>query len=213
MTDPHADTEGTIRFAYVLEQPDGPVAPPDLLAELNGWRATLGRLGLLGQEPTRYGGLGFGNASARHPERPDQFLVTASQTGALARLDQEHLVRITHANVARFWVDALGSQPPSSESLTHAMIYQADPGVGWVFHGHSPEIWRCAEALKLPATPPDVAYGSAEMAEAVAALLRAEPGRPLGFVTLGHRDGVFACGATAAAAGGALVSLLARALA
>jgi len=43
--------------------------------------------------------------------------------------------------------------------------------------------------------------------------LRHRPLEPLVFVTLGHEDGVFACGGNAEATGGALVAALARALA
>lgn len=204
--------EGTIRFAYGLEPPDGPVAPAQVLHALRGWRSVLRRLGLVGQTPDRYGGLGFGNLSGRDPDDPGQFLITASQTAGAPDLEEGDLVRILHSSTARFWVDALGHQPPSSETLTHAMIYDADPAVGWVLHGHSPDIWQRAEELGLPATPPSVPYGSPDMVDAVAALLDAHRERPLVFVTLGHEDGVFACGATAAAAGGALAATLARAL-
>lgn len=205
--------EGSIRFAYSLQPPQGPVAPPHVLERLRGWRVVLKRLGLVGQEAGRYRGLGFGNLSARHPERPGEFFVTASQTGGVPDLEDADLVRISHCNPARFWVDAVGHQPPSSESLTHAMIYRADPDVAWVFHAHSPEIWERAEALSLPTTPDDVPYGSPAMAHAVADLLAARDARPLAFVTLGHRDGVFACGPTAREAGATLVDLLAQAVA
>ena len=208
-----SETEGTIRFAYSLEAPAGAVADAATLSCLRGWREVLKRLGLLGQDPARYGGLGFGNLSARDRTRPDEMIITASQTSGAEALEDDDLVRIVRSNPARFWVDAVGRQPPSSETLTHAMIYQADAAVHWVFHAHSPDIWRRAAALGLPATPAQVAYGSAEMVQAVAELIaRQEPG-PLAFVTLGHEDGVFACGASADDAGSALVGLLARVLA
>lgn len=207
------DTEGTIRFAYALDTPDGPVAHPAMLAALNGWRAVFRRLGVLGQESGRYGGLGFGNLSARDPERPDEFLITASQTAGAPALTDHELVRITHSNPGRFWVDATGHHPPSSETLTHAMLYQADETLAWVFHLHSPDIWQQAEALYLPATGETVPYGSPAMVDAVAGLLTRHPARPLVFVTLGHLDGVFACGSSANATGAAVVSLLARSLA
>ena len=92
------------------------------------------------------------------------------------------------------------------------MIYDTALEAGWVFHVHSPEIWRRAAALELPATGADVAYGSPAMAGAVARVLAANRERPLAFVTLGHEDGVFACGARAGETGTALVSLLARSL-
>ena len=50
------------------------------------------------------------------------------------------------------------------------------------------------------------------MADAVAALLEENQSRPLVFVSLGHEDGVFACGATARDTGSLLVTTLARAL-
>jgi len=206
------ETEGTIRFAYALEPPTGPVADPAAWAALSGWRAVFRRLGLLGQHRDRYGGLGFGNVSGRDFELPGEFVITASQTAGAPELTEDHLVRITHANPERFWVDATGHQPPSSETLTHAMIYGADPAIGWVFHVHSPEIWERSEELEVPATAEDVAYGTPEMVEAVAELLTAHPARPVVFVTLGHQDGVFACGAGADETGSALVSLLARVL-
>lgn len=207
-----SETEGTIRFAYALEPPADAVAGPHLLAALSGWRAVLKRLGMLGQDPSRYGGLGFGNLSFRDRERPGEFVITASQTAAAPALADEHLVRITHSNPARFWVDACGHQPPSSETLTHAMIYQADITIGWVFHVHCPEIWQQAAQLDLPVTGEQVPYGSTAMVEAVSRLLSAHQERPVVFATLGHQDGVFACGATADETGSALMSELARAL-
>ncbi|MEQ8486644.1 MAG: class II aldolase/adducin family protein [Pseudomonadales bacterium] len=207
-----SETEGAIRFAYALEAPVQPPLDPARWHAFNGWRTVLRRLGLLGQDAGRYGGLGFGNLSVRDAEVSAQFVITASQTSGAEVLEADDLVHVVGCNIDRFWVDAVGHQPPSSESLTHAMVYQADPHVGWVLHVHSPEIWERAEALGLIATPPDVAYGSPAMAAAVAELLRAYPERPCVFVTAGHRDGVFACGASADAAGTALLSVLARAL-
>lgn len=210
---PSDAAEGTIRFAYGLEPPDGAIADTATLHALRGWRAVFKRLGLLGQDPERYGGLGFGNLSSRDRARSGAFLVTASQTAAAPELTDDDLVHVTHSDPARFWVDAKGHQPPSSETLTHAMIYQADPAIGWVFHAHSPDIWQRAGELSLPATPADVAYGSAAMAAAVAEVLAGHHVRPITFVTLGHQDGVFACGAGVEETGGALLSVLARALA
>ena len=50
------------------------------------------------------------------------------------------------------------------------------------------------------------------MVLAVAELMSSHHSRPLVFATLGHQDGVFACGSTARDTGGLLVSYLARAL-
>ena len=205
--------DGTIRFAYSLEQPVGPITGISTLESLAGWRAVLKRLAVLGQDADRYGGAGFGNLSSRDLERPEELVITASQTAGAPALFEESLVRITHCNPARFWVDAIGHQPPSSETLTHATIYQAAPEIEWVFHVHSPEIWQRHADLELPATPEEVTYGSPAMAEAVSLLLSRHRARPLVFVTLGHEDGVFACGGSADETGSVLVRMVARALA
>lgn len=205
--------EGVIQFAYDLRPPDGAPGPEDMLAQLNAWRTVLKRLQLLGQIPGRYDGLGFGNLSARDWDRPGEFVISASQSGHRPKLAHRHWVRILHCGLERFWIDAMGQEPPSSEAMTHAMIYAADPRVKWVFHGHAPEIWQRADALGLPTTAADFGYGSSDMVHAVANLLDTHQSRPLVFATLGHQDGVFACGPTARDTGGLLVSYLARALA
>ncbi len=205
--------EGVIRFAYDLAPPEGAILDAELFAQLRAWRTILTRLDLMGQTPARYQGFGFGNLSVRDPERPGEFVITASQTGGVQHLTQEDLTRVLSCNLERFWVDAMGAQPPSSETLTHAMIYAADARIAWVFHCHSPAIWSRADALALPATPEEVGYGSPEMAAATAKLLAGYHSRPLVFVTRGHTDGLFSCGPTARDAGGLVVSYLARALA
>jgi len=207
-----AEQEGVINFAYDLQPPDAAVAEDELALPLRGWRTIFKRLGLIGQDAERYGGFGFGNLSARDADKAEEFVISASQTGLLTTLKDKHLVRITGYNLDRFWVDAMGSQPPSSETLTHAMIYTADPRIGWVFHCHSPDIWGHAEALAIPCTDASVAYGSQEMVIAVAELLDKHQSRPLLFATLGHEDGIFSCGPTPRDTGGLLVSYLAKAL-
>jgi hypothetical protein len=204
--------EGAIRFAYDLKPPAGRVASEELFHQIRAWRLILMRLGMVGQIPDRYGGLGFGNLSARDPEQPEEFVITASQTGGVAHLADEDLTRVIGCNLDRFWVDAEGHQPPSSETLTHAMIYAADSRIEWVFHVHSPELWRTAQTLALPCTAQDVDYGSPEMVLAVADLFGRHHSRPLVFATLGHQDGIFSCGSTARDTGGLLISYLARAL-
>ena len=206
-----AETEGVLQFDCRLAMP-GAKLPDDLAQPLLAWRRVLRRLELIGRTGARYGGLGYGNISRRVPGAAGGFLITASQTSGIADADAEHLVWVRRWDLGRFRVEAEGALPPSSESLTHAMLYANDPQVHWVLHGHCPDIWHSAASAGLAAIGAEVGYGSPQMAEAVAALLRANRTRPLVFVTLGHEDGVFACGGSAEATGGALVAVLARAL-
>ena len=142
-----------------------------------------------------------------------EFLVTGSGTGARPHLDPPHYARVVGWSLEGNSVQSVGPAAPSSESMTHAAIYQAAPAVNWVFHGHCPEIWERTDELDLPATPPDVEYGTPAMAAAVRALVERHGADGLVLAMAGHRDGVIAMGATAAAAGGAQVAVLARALA
>lgn len=204
------ESEGTIRFRYDLI-PAGPGTrvPQGILNALNGWREIFRSLNLLGRAPGRYDGYGFGNLSVRNPG--GGFFVTASQTSGRARLDAAHVCLVTQWDLERFAVCAVGENPPSSEALTHAMMFEADAEASWVFHGHSPDIWHNALSLELPRVDATAPYGTAAMATAVRDLMRRNPRRPLVFTTDGHEDGVFAVGASDA--GGALINVLAEALA
>jgi hypothetical protein len=204
------ETEGVVQFRYTLVAPAAPTTiPGERLAALNGWRGILAAEGLIGRTPARYGGLGFGNLSVRDGDRA--FYISASQTGGVGTLTAEHVVRVSDWDFAAFAVTAAGSAPPSSEALTHAMIYAADGQCTCVLHVHSPAIWRHAARLALPATDAAARYGSPAMAASVSALLGRFPTRPLLFVTPGHEDGVFVAGAGLDATGNALLAVLRRA--
>ena len=155
-TDQNPPAEGVIQFAYDLQPADGAPISAENFAQMAAWRSILRQLDLLGQDPLRYAGLGFGNLSARDPQQPEEFVITASQSSGADALTEKSLVRVLHCNLGRFWVDAQGSHPPSSETLTHGMIYAADSAIHWIFHCHSPEIWNRAEDLALPCTPENV---------------------------------------------------------
>ena len=203
--------EGTIRFHYSLEPPERTIGAP-VFAELDAWRTLLRRLGLIGRDPSRYAGYGFGNVSVRDGDEPRTFWITATQTGGRERLDVHDVCRVVEWDLATTSLRAEGTAAPSSEALTHAAIYVADRSVQWVLHAHDPDTWRAAYVLSLPTTAPHVEYGTVEMAEAVSSLLRQHVERPILFATLGHEDGIFACGRTAAEAGCAIVRSLAQAL-
>ena len=203
-------TEGTIQFAYQLTHAEDVPMGVTQFANLAAWRSILFELQLLGQMATKYEGFAFGNISVRCQDAPG-FIITASQTSGETQLHRNHLVHIKSCNLPRFWVDASGQEPPSSESLTHAMIYAADANIKCIFHAHNQVIWENRTQLNLPETAADVGYGSPQMAEAVRELMQSHPTRPLTFATAGHEDGLFACGQTPHDSGGLLVNYLAQA--
>ncbi len=206
--------EGVIKFDLRFT-PSAPL-PFDRLRELNAWRKVLYRLGLIGEDPSRYGGAGFGNVSERiEPfdtgSRP--FVVSGTQTGGLPDLTERHYAIVIDCDPARNLVVAQGPIMPSSESLTHGMLYCLDATVRFVFHVHSPEIWRKARALGIPVTRAAVAYGTPEMAEEVRRLFaQTSVGRQRIFAMDGHEDGIVSFGQTADEAGTVMLRTLVRAL-
>ena len=210
-------TDGVTFFEARHTQAPLPVGLGDArVRALLSWRAVLSRLGLIGQDPARYDGVGFGNVSARldaeHAvaETP-AFLVSGTQTGGVETLTPGDLCAVLTYDLVENRVTSVGPTPPSSESMTHGALYTARADTCWVFHGHSPALWAAASALGLPTTSPDVPYGTPEMAAAVARLVHHGP--PVGVLAMGgHIDGVVAYGPTADEAGAALVVALAAAL-
>lgn len=213
--------EGVIRFDVQHETRSLPERTyGETAAVLVAWREVLARLGLIGQDPARYQGLGYGNVSARVGPSGDigrglrQFLISGTQTGGRPHLTLGEFSLVERYDVARNQVRSVGLVPPSSESLTHGALYDIAPAARFVLHGHAPEIWRNARALGIPITRPEIANGTPEMALEVQRLYRQStlPGTAI-LAMGGHEDGVIALGATAGEAGEVLVGFLARALA
>lgn len=194
--------EGVVK--YRAEFTPGPAPDWAPLAELDAWRSWLFRLGLTGLDPARYDGLAYGNVSRRLDGR--RFLISGTQTGGIERLGPAHYCEVVDFDTGRNLIVAAGPIRPSSEALTHAAAYQAADSIRCVLHGHSPDIWNRAESLGLPVTDPAIAYGTPEMAAAVADLLRVPETHVI--VMGGHRDGIIAVGGSVAEAGLPLVRAL-----
>jgi hypothetical protein len=203
--------EGIIKFDLAFRP--GPAPTAELLCELEAWRWVFRQLGLLGQHSARYDGLGFGNLSRRvmTDGSANSFIISGSQTGALEQLAPRHYVRVASCDPLNNRVEATGGVHPSSEALSHGVLYQADPRIAWVMHLHSPEIYAAGSRLRLAVTAPEAPYGSPAMAAEISRLCPSA-GWPGLLVMGGHEDGILAFGATAAVTGALVVSTLAAAL-
>ena len=207
--------DGIIKF--VLRFSPGAALSEDEIADVNRYRAMMHELELIGQDQYRYDGWGFGNISVRIPpfDAPvhhRRFAITGTQTGGLTTLGPEHYAIITECDPAQNRIVATGPVKPSSESLTHGVVYDLDAGVRCVIHVHSPELWRGAGRLGLPTTDADVPYGSPEMAAEVVRLY-AETDLPerCVFSMGGHEDGIIAFGPTTESAAEVLLAVLKQA--
>lgn len=210
--------EGVIKFSCDHRDREADVASHGALAcTLIAWRQIMAKLNLVGQDPERYDGAGYGNLSGRIGPRGvgrgrRSFLITGSQTSGLVEIGLESFSLVERYRPGDNRVASAGPIEPSSESMTHGAIYDLSPAIRFVFHAHAPVIWRRARQLRLPVTDPAIEYGTPEMATEVRRLYR-ESGLPETrcLAMGGHADGVITFGRTAAGAGEAMMRALARA--
>jgi ribulose-5-phosphate 4-epimerase/fuculose-1-phosphate aldolase len=204
--------DGVIKFELVFSNA---AAPADALTELNRWRGILWQHALIGQDPARYSGYAFGNVSQRcspmdAPRGQRAFIISGTQTGRYPELDNNHYCTVTAYDARSSQVTAHGRVKPSSESLTHGMLYDLDSDIRAVLHVHSPDIWQAANRLGLPVTRADVTYGTPAMAREVARLFKSTTVRQQAIFSMGgHKDGIVAFGKTVTAAGDILLRALA----
>ena len=181
-------SDGVIQFQ--LHHRDAPLPDAEAIGILSGLRDALRARGWIGRDPARYGGLGYGNVSRRLAG--DAFLVSATQTGHLATLAALHWVTVTAASPATNELWSEGASKPSSESLTHAAIYQAC-NAAFVCHIHHPALWRaaCEGAISLPKTTAAATYGTPAMAAALSRIAASKE-LPFAAAMTGHEDGLMA---------------------
>jgi len=181
--------EGVIKFTVGGHSTAGAL-PEANWAELERWRSELRSRGLVGRDAAT--GLGYGNLSVRRAA--GGFVITGSQTGGLERLDGRHYSLVEAWDLASNRVERCGPALPSSESLSHAALYAADPRIGAVVHVHSASLWRrMLDAGELSAGA-DLPYGSVALYTRLGELARGREALPFIVVLAGHEDGVFAAG-------------------
>jgi ribulose-5-phosphate 4-epimerase/fuculose-1-phosphate aldolase len=170
-----------------------------VIEELNRWRQPLFDAGLVGHcEDT---GVGYGNISVRTGQH-GRFIITGTQTGHLADLTGAHFARVTDFDTRNNRVTCQGPVKPSSESLTHAAIYELDPAIQAIAHIHSDDLWQELRD-KIPTSDSEAAFGTAEMAEEFRRLYHDTDfaSRELA-VMAGHEGGLISIGHDIAAAAG-----------
>jgi ribulose-5-phosphate 4-epimerase/fuculose-1-phosphate aldolase len=158
--------------------------------ELNRCRTRLLDLRLLGMDGQ---GVGFGNLSVREGQT-NNFYITGSGTGSLTTLSLADCARVIAYDIARNWLRCHGRIVPSSESLSHAVIYEMDDDTGAVIHCHHQTLWR-ALLHKVPTTPVTAEYGTPALGAALQQLFRATDIRSLKIVAMaGHEGGLLTFG-------------------
>lgn len=196
--------EGVIKFEYELIP--APEINHSLYHDIEQWRKKLFKLELVGEYPIEK--VGYGNISKRTDHNNHSFLITGSQTGHLQHLKGDHYTLIIQADLQRQKVIAKGPIKPSSESLTHFAIYQANPKIKYVFHAHSKLIWEYMlnHEGEYAQTSEEIGYGTLEMAEEVQNLIGTHTQGTI--VMKGHQDGIIAYAQSPDECGELLINLI-----
>jgi ribulose-5-phosphate 4-epimerase/fuculose-1-phosphate aldolase len=180
---------GVVKFEF--EHTPGEFAPFAGMRELNACRDRLLARGWIGVDAN---GIAFGNISVRDGAT-NNFYITGSGSGRLTQLGPADFAWVSAYDFERNWLRCEGGVA-SSESLTHAAVYQANSSARAVIHCHSTELWKRLLHV-VPTTSRNVDYGTPEMANEVLRLFSsADVKQEKIFAMAGHRDGIVAFGAT-----------------
>jgi ribulose-5-phosphate 4-epimerase/fuculose-1-phosphate aldolase len=179
-------TDGVIKYSIEHQTADTPVFSG--YEALEALRRRLFALGLIGEKD----GIGYGNLSMR-TDASKSFFITATQTGNKHTLSREYYTYISDYDFSTFKVISQGAQQPSSEALSHAMIYAIDDRITTVIHVHSLALWKFMKANNDLSTTAE--YGTAEMVKEIAALYDTlDPVKHNAFVMRGHEEGIITFG-------------------
>lgn len=181
--------EGYIKFDIDWEKGDPP--KDDLMPDVMRWRDKMYELGLIGFYEQFQ--VGYGNISIK---TNNGIIISGTQTGHLPTLLPEHYTRVDQYDIDQNKLHCIGSVKASSESLTHAAIYECDPTIKAVVHIHHDGIWQRA-LHQLPASSANVPYGTPEMAYEILRLYReGNLGVKKMLVMEGHKGGLISFGTT-----------------
>ena len=88
-----------------------------------------------------------------------------------------------------------GPVKASSETMTHAALYEVDDTIKAIIHVHNEAMWKKL-IRKLPTTNAKVAYGTPEMAEEIKNLFKDHDFKETGNIIImaGHEDGIISFG-------------------
>lgn len=183
--------EGYIKFD--CDWTEDAAIPDDEIADLIDWRNRLHAAGLIGYDDVN--DVGFGNVSRREPGGRG-FVISATQTGDIEIAAGAEFTRVIDYDIADNCIVCRGPLRASSESLTHASIYELDADYLAVVHVHSRLLWKSL-AGKVPTTEAGIAYGTPEMAGEFRRLYRDTDLRDVRMAVMGgHEEGLISFGTT-----------------
>ncbi|NER85153.1 MAG: class II aldolase/adducin family protein [Leptolyngbya sp. SIO1D8] len=194
--------DGVIKYRCVWES--GAPFTHQQLISLMIWRDRLHEAGLIGVYAD---GIGFGNISQRLT--PTSFLISGTQTGQYPTTTSAHYTLVDQWDIRQNTLHCMGPLKASSESLTHAALYEYSADIQAIVHVHHQGLWTTYRDV-LPTTHANVPYGTPAMADEMWRLFReSNLSDQKILVMAGHQDGLIAFGKTLEAAAANLLTLLA----
>ncbi len=173
---------------FTCEHRAAEITPFGGFAELNACRQKLLQLRLIGVDSN---GVGFGNLSIRDGTT-NNFYITGSATGGLPELMLADCAKVVAYDLKRNWLRCVGAAIASSESLTHAAVYESDAKTGSVIHCHDSRLWA-ALLNQAPTSSKGVEYGTPEMAYEVLRLFNLTDVKTRKILVMaGHEGGIVA---------------------
>lgn len=183
--------EGYIKFSCICEN-DVFSIPDVVLDKINHSRSILKQYDLIGQLPE---GIGFGNISIRL-NHTNIFLITGSNTGCHPVLALQHIAKINDFLIQKKLVYYDGAAKPSSETMTHAAIYEANSQIRAIVHTHHKATWK-KHLHQLPTTDTAYEYGTPEIAGDIKKIVLHNIKQHSGIIIMGgHEDGIITYGQT-----------------
>ena len=181
--------EGYIKFKCLLVGEDFNFSKDQFLL-IENWRERFYKLNLIGAYPN---GIGFGNISIRFKEG-NNFIISGSATGNYKHLKMEHYALVTDFSINENSLSYIGRVKASSESLSHAVIYETSDLINGIIHVHSKLLWdRLID--KIPTTNQLVTYGTPEMAMELKKTLLNNKLESGGIIVMGgHEEGIISFG-------------------
>ncbi|MEZ4884443.1 MAG: class II aldolase/adducin family protein [Chitinophagales bacterium] len=184
--------EGYIKYQIHWQPTATPASFCNEVAVLNYWRTEMYLRNWIGYDSKLK--VGFGNISMRTPSKSGRFLISGTQTGHLSELTLQNYALVKDYNIAANELWCEGSTKASSESLTHAAIYELNDDYQSVIHIHCKEMWL--QLLhKVPTISANIPYGTPEMAFEIQRLhLETDLAQTKIVAMAGHENGLIAFG-------------------
>ena len=191
--------DGVIKFSCDWSQE--PLGLP-VSVELIQWRDKMHQLGLIGVYEKL--GVGYGNISIKTPQG---IFISGSQTGHIYPIQGKDFSLIDSYSIEKNQVSCRGEVKASSESLTHAAVYEADDTINAVIHIHHQQLWLDLMD-KVPTSSKDVPYGTPQMAGEIKRLFdESTLSQDKIMVMAGHEEGIIAFGKDLEEAGAVILNL------